>query len=113
MQPRLTSSFQVNALIRRAESLGGFGAVLSRGDPTAGSILLVLNDRGQPAGTMERVLQATGDYAWELRPTQDVENKQEVPDLIKRRRGFDPDLWVVELDIPSPERFAAEMTSSN
>jgi len=26
----------------------------------------------------------------------------------QRRRARDPDLWVIELDIASPERFAAE-----
>lgn len=113
MRPRLASSILVNALIRRAESLGGFGMVLARGDSTAGSILLVLNERGEPAGTMERVLQATGDYLWQLTPTQHTENKQEVDSLVSRRRSFDPDLWVIELDIPSPERFAAEMNSIN
>ena len=113
MQPRLASSILVNALIRRAESLGGFGMVLSRGDATAGSILLVLNERGQPAGTMERVLQATGDYQWELNPIQVIDNTHEIDERIKRRRSFDPDLWVVELDIPSPERFAAEMNGFN
>jgi hypothetical protein len=113
MQPRLASAFHVNALIRRAESLGGFGTVLNRGDPTAGSILLVLSERGRPIGTMERVLQATGDYLWELTPSQSIENTRETDDRIKRRRGFDPDLWVLELDIPSPERFAAEMNAAN
>jgi hypothetical protein len=32
-------------------------------------------------------------------------------DLIARRRRFDPDLWLIELDIASAERFAAEMNS--
>jgi hypothetical protein len=113
MRPRLASSILVSALLRRAESLGGFGVVLSRGDSTAGSILLVLNERGQPVGTMERVLQATGDYFWQLTPSQTAENTRETDDLIKRRRSFDPDLWVIELDIPSPERFADEMNALN
>ncbi|MBN9940404.1 DUF1491 family protein, partial [Listeria monocytogenes] len=30
----------------------------------------------------------------------------------RRRRDRDPDLWVVELDIPSAERFAAETIAS-
>jgi hypothetical protein len=113
MSPRLASSVLVSALIRQAESLGGFGAVLARGDATAGSILLILHERGRPAGTMERVLQATGDYAWQLNPHQPTENKQHLESSLQRRKNFDPDLWLVELDIPSPERFAAEMNSSN
>jgi hypothetical protein len=113
MRPRLASKILVNALIRRAESLGGFGVVIARGDPTAGSILLVLCERGEKIGTMERVLEASGDYIWQLNQGQDTEKKQEVDEIVHRRRKFDPDLWVLELDIPSPERFAAEMTPFN
>jgi hypothetical protein len=111
MQPRLTSKILANALIRRAESLGGFGVVVVRGDPTAGSILLILNERGQKIGTMERVLDAGGAYTWQLNQAQETENKEEIDNLVQRRRKYDPDLWVLELDIPSPERFAAEMTA--
>ena len=31
--------------------------------------------------------------------------------LLARRRRVDPDLWAVELDVASSERFAAEMNS--
>ena len=113
MRPRLASKILVNALIRRAESLGGFGVVVARGDPTAGSIVLILIERGQKIGTMERVLEAGGEYIWKLNQEQNTENKQEIDDFVRRRRKFDPDLWVLELDIPSPERFAAEMTPFN
>ena len=109
MTPRLTSSIFVNALIRRAESLGGFAAVLAKGDATSGSVLLILTERGRKAGILERCLQPDGRYIWaEVAGVQD-----DVPSLIDRRRRFDPDLWVVELDIPSPERFAAEMNAPN
>jgi len=113
MQPRLSSSLLVNALIRQAESNGGFGAVLARGDATAGSILLVLTERGQRARALERVLQANGEYQWQRIDNQAIENTVEINEMVERRRRFDPDLWVVELDIPSPERFAAEMNASN
>jgi hypothetical protein len=113
MRPRLASKILANALIRRAESLGGFGVVIVRGDPTSGSILLILSERGQKIGTMERVLEATGDYAWQMNKAQDTEKQKEIDDLVQRRRKFDPDLWILELDIPSPERFAAEMTAFN
>ena len=111
MRPRLASKILVNALIRQAESLGGFGVVAARGDPTSGAILLILSERGQKVGTMERVLEATGDYAWQMNQAQDTENKEEINGFVQRRRKYDPDLWVLELDIPSPERFAAEMTA--
>ena len=112
-EPRLASSVLVSALVRRAESLGGFAAVLAKGDATAGSIVLILSERGRKAGILERVLQAGGHYLWQDIASQVTDNEQEISDLVQRRRRFDPDLWVVELDIPSPERFAAEMNSSD
>jgi hypothetical protein len=105
MEPRVASSVLVTALIRKAESEGGFAAVLSKGDETAGSILLLLTERGANPQILERLLQPDGRYVWG-RSTGEAE---EVPGFIARRRRFDPDLWVLELDVPSGERFAAEM----
>ncbi|MEA3033710.1 MAG: hypothetical protein QOH86_1726 [Sphingomonadales bacterium] len=107
MDPRVASSVLVSALIRKAEAEGGFAAVLSRGDETAGSILLILTERGADPRILERLLQPGGHYAWGLSTGEATE----VPALIARRRRFDPDLWVLELDVPSAERFAAEMTA--
>lgn len=107
MDPRVASSVLVTALIRKAEGEGGFAAVLAKGDATAGSILLLLTERGTDPRILERLLQPDGRYAW----GHSTGNAAEVPELIARRRRFDPDLWVLELDVPSVERFAAEMTA--
>lgn len=111
MEPRLATSVLVSALVRRAESEGGFAAVLAKGDSTAGAILVVLIEKGANPVVYERVLQASGDYAWSSLGTQTSEKSKEVPALIARRRRSDPDLWVLELDIPSAERFAAGMNA--
>ena|SRR5947209_14044835 len=111
MTPRLASSVLVSALLRQAESRGGFGAVLAKGDATAGSIVLILLEKGGNPRILERVLQADGTYRWADSPTRPSSNPQEVPDFIARRRRFDPDLWVLELDIPSAERFTDEMNA--
>ena len=106
MGPRLATSVLAGALIRKAEGEGGFAAVLAKGDPTSGAILLILTEKGGNPRVLERVLQPGGDYAWH----QAVGNPAEVPDFVARRQRFDPDLWIIELDIPSAERFTAEMT---
>jgi hypothetical protein len=111
MEARLASKILVGGLLRRAESEGGFGAVLEKGDATAGSVLVVLLENGRNPRVLERILQADGRYVWQMTTNQDIETEAEVPRLIARRRRFDPDLWVIELDIPSAERFAAEMNS--
>jgi hypothetical protein len=107
--PRLTSAMMVSALVRRAQAEGGSAAVLAKGDATAGSLLVILTEKGANPRAYERVLATDGTYSWEACGSQVTENPTEVPSFLARRRQFDPDLWVIELDIPSPERFAAEM----
>lgn len=109
MEPRLSTSTLVSALIRRAESDGGFGAVLARGDSTAGSVLVILNERGGKQRILERILQPEGRYLWQGVGGQAGDNKAEIDDFLTRRRSFDPDLWLIELNVASGERFAAEM----
>ena len=111
MDSRIAASVLAGGLIRKAEGEGGFGAVLARGDATAGSILVILLEKGANPRLFERLLQPDGRYAWQESGSQHIENTREVPEFIARRRRFDPDIWVIELDIASAERFAAEMNS--
>ena len=107
---RLASSVLVAALLRRAQDEGGNGAVLAKGDPTAGSVTVILAEKGRKACFVERLLRPDGSYAWE-QSRQGVENEEEFKEFLKRRRKYDPDIWILELDIASAERFAAEMNA--
>lgn len=113
MTPRLSTSLLVSALMRRAEAEGGFAAVLAKGEPSAGAVLVILAERGTRQQILERLLQPDGSYQWRGTTGQDTDNKEEIASIIDRRRKYDPDLWVIELDIPSLERFAAEMNAAN
>jgi len=97
MTARLAAGMLVSALIRRAEQLGGNGAVLAKGDATAGTLLIQLAERGVAGPLLERRLDPEGRYRWS--PTGPDEPEQR-SDYISRRRRGDPDLWVLELDIP-------------
>jgi hypothetical protein len=108
---RLASSVLVSALLRRAQDEGGFGAVIARGDPTAGAIAVILAEKGRKACFLERLLQPDGRYAWQS-ARQEIENEEEFKSFLERRRKSDPDLWILELDIACAERFAAEMNES-
>ena len=55
--PRLATSVFVSALIRKAQSDGGFAAVLAKGDETAGSVLVVLAEDQDVAAKSFRNLQ--------------------------------------------------------
>jgi hypothetical protein len=112
MTARLASHVEVSGLIRRIETRGGTGVVVVKGDREAGGILVILADRGAPAMILERLLDVSGSYRWQLITPQDIEGYQEFNNYIQRRRRFDSDLWVVELDVAGVEQFAAEMIAT-
>jgi hypothetical protein len=112
MDARLQSSVMVSALKRRAESEGGFAAVLAKGDADAGAILVILAERGRKLRILERALQPDGLYSWRDVASQVIEKEEQIDELLGRRRKYDPDLWIIELDVASAERFAAEMNDA-
>ncbi len=108
MTPRLTSGLLVSALVRRVSAAGGNAVVVARGDATAGSILLICLDKGIRTAFRERLLGPDGSYSWAVVGPAPDADPDEVDAWHSRRRSRDPDLWIVELDIPNAERFAAE-----
>ena len=108
---RLQSSIIVGALMKRAQAEGGFAAVLARGDSAAGSVLVILAERGRKVRILERLLQPDGRYSWQRVGEQALENTEQTEGFLERRQKFDPDIWLIELDVASAERFAAEMNS--
>jgi hypothetical protein len=101
---RLASGVRVSALLRRVAAAGGFGAVIARGDASAGSIAIITRDRGD-ARLLEPVLALAGGYEWREAAAGDA-----IAGWIERARRRDPDLWVIELDIPDAARFVADST---
>lgn len=113
MKARLTSALLVSALMRRVGNEGGNAVVVAKGDATAGSILLICLDKGVRTAFRERLLGVDGGYDWaEVGPASDAEY-EEVEAWLSRRRARDPDLWIVELDVPNAERFAAETSGDS
>jgi hypothetical protein len=108
MTGRLGSGLYVSALLRLAEREAGFGTVIAKGDRDAGAILIVLAERGKRVRLLERLLRGDGIYAWDS-PLGAGHNEADIDKFLEKRRRFDPDSWVIELDTASAERFAAEM----
>ncbi|MCZ8320522.1 MAG: DUF1491 family protein [Novosphingobium sp.] len=103
-EARLPAHLEVNALIRRAGAEGGFASVIRKGEQDAGTILLILTERGANPRVFERMPQPDGARKWILTRIQNTENKQELEDWLTRRADQDQDLWIVELDIANGER---------
>jgi hypothetical protein len=101
LNPRLKSRLWVEALLRRCQGEGKFGAVLHSGADEAGAVYVAINHLndtydllGPPAGSSHdeegtRIFRkAIGKPAsWD-----------EVRDFIARQRKFDSDIWVVEIE---------------
>jgi hypothetical protein len=110
---RLASAVFISALIREVNARGGSAAVIAKGDAIAGAILLLCMEKGQITGVYDYVLGQKGRYVWASAHPQPIENQKEIDALCARRQCFDPDLWIVELDIPNAERFIADFTASD
>ena len=95
----------MGALIRRVGAEGGFASVLQKGEHDAGTILVILTERGGNGRVYERMPQSDGTRQWILSRREDPENKRELEEWLSRRGDQDPDLWIVELDIANGERF--------
>lgn len=87
------------------EAAGGFAAVLNKGERDGGTILVICAERGGNRRLFERVPSAEGHREWQLNRHEDAENKSEFDEYLARRKGQDPDLWMIELDIANGERF--------
>lgn len=105
---RLTSATLVSALIRRVNQAGGSAMVLARGDATAGGILVLAYQKGTNPRFFERGLGPKGVPELIAAGPREPADEGEVAAYWQRRRGYDSDLWVIELDIADAERFAAE-----
>ena len=105
---RLPAKLEATGIVRRAEAEGDFAAILRRGDPQRGALLLVISSRGRHVAFLERVLSLTGDYDWQCVGPAESADSEKVAEFLAKRARFDDDLWVIELDIAEPERFIAE-----
>ena len=108
MTARLTSRMAIDALFRRVRAAGGFATVIEKGDDSAGAMLALCMERGAVTSVLERASDLQGGYHWIPAGPQHLESDATRDSYIQRRRASDPDLWVIELDIPAAERFTAE-----
>ncbi len=110
IEPRLSAEMIVQSLLRKVNQEGGFGAVLRKGDRISGAILIICVEKGKDPRLLEKMPSLDGPSTWQVIWPQDTEKQQNLDEYLKRRSGFDPDLWLIELDIPDAERLIAQMT---
>jgi hypothetical protein len=92
---RLTADFWVQAYLARLRIAGIPAFVTARGDATAGAVLVKLNTLDGGARAFSRTYDASGERVW-APIAEGAEG--EVDAAVGRQRGFDPDLWVIEVE---------------
>ena len=96
--PRLTSSFWVKAYIRRCYGADMPALVVRHGDDTAGAVLIKVNQFEAGCRVFQRTTDLDGNQAWLDATGPDLVPEAEADAFIHRQVGYDPDLWVVEVE---------------
>lgn len=99
--------------MRQVESKGGFATVARRGDPDRGALVLLISERGESVALVERRMSANFDYRWTIAARPDAAAPEKFRESLENLTRFDPDCWVIELDIADAERFIAETIASS
>ena len=95
-EPRLTADVWVSAYLARLRVMDIPAFVVARGDATAGAVLVKLNTLDGQAVAFTRSFDLmTGARTW-VTLAEGAEG--DVDGSIMRQRGFDADLWVIEVE---------------
>ncbi|MEL7090130.1 MAG: DUF1491 family protein [Pseudomonadota bacterium] len=96
MAPRLTARFWVDAYLARLRFADIPAFVVAHGDDTGGAVLVKLNTLDGAAVLYQRSFDLMSDTrVWaELSAGAEAD----VDAAVARQRGFDPDLWVIEVE---------------
>lgn len=93
---RLTAEFWVHAYLARLRVHDIPAFVTAHGDDTAGAVLIKLNTLDGNARAFHRTFDLlTGARKWDLLVEGD---EGEIDRSIAKQRGFDHDLWVIEVE---------------
>ena len=93
---RLTSSFWVQAYIKKLNLLGIPAFVVSHGDDTAGAIIVKVNKLNGDAVLFERSFSLDKNLnQWSKFQSGD---EKELDELLSRQLSRDRDLWIVEIE---------------
>ena len=95
-EPRLASGIWVSAYLARLRLADVPAFVVARGDDTAGAVLVKLNTLDGRATAFQRITDLmSGTRRWDTLAEGD---ERDVDAAIARQRGFDADLWVIEVE---------------
>ncbi len=92
---RLTAEFWVQAYLTRLRLADIPVFVVAKGDATAGAVIVKSATLDGQAKAYERRTDMSGARVWMVLTEGD---EREVDAALERQRGFDPDLWILEVE---------------
>lgn len=105
MTARLKSGIWVRAHIRRCEVAGVSAFVVAKGDETAGAVLIKVNRLSGGCEVFTLSTGLDGERRWLAGTGAVPVAEPEADAYITRQRGYDPDLWVIEIEDPEGRHF--------
>jgi len=103
--PRLTSDLWVSAYLRRLQGLGIPVFITTKGDATAGAVIVKLNTLNGQAKAYQRTYDPDGNRIWAVLVEGD---EPDVDASLAKQRCYDPDLWVIEVEDRAARHFLDE-----
>ena len=106
-EARLATGIWVSALRQRLDAAAVPFYILARGDATAGAVVLI----AAPGSGQAALWQREYDFDADARIWREVQRgtEAEITDAARRQRGFDPDLWLIEVERADLAPLLAEM----
>lgn len=93
---RLTARFWVDAYLARLAVFDIPAFVVAHGDDTGGAVLVKLATLDGQAVLFQRSFDLmTGDRSW---VALESGSETEADEAVARQRGYDPDIWVIEVE---------------
>lgn len=99
--PRIISELWVHALLRQCQSVGLMAFQLARGDKERGSVIIKVSDLSGKAYCLQQSLDFDGNRIWRRSPVSGPGDEKDIDQKIQKERGFDPDIWVIEIEDPN------------
>ena len=100
MAARLKTELRVQAWLRRCAAAGLMATVARRGDAEAGALFLKINRFAAGCEVFSGVTRPDGSPAWMRAGSATAVPEREADAYLARQYGYDPDMWVLEIEDP-------------
>ncbi len=98
MTVRLSTRLWIDAHVRTCFNNDMPAFIVAKGDSERGGILLKVNRFRQGVILYEQSLDFDGNRIWRRLGPDDGQEERDADAVVSKKRQFDPDLWVIEIE---------------